>query len=107
MMAAKFPALLPGAIVYQRRAVRLGIGERIGCFSVHRALETSDVGSHALDAASIAVSRRSRRVKTDWIDVETLLRTLSGGVRGKRRICSWCGHRGKHFTLSVAETLKR
>ena len=56
------------------------------------------------DAASIAVSRRSRRVETDWIDVETLLRTLSGGARGKRRISSWCGHRGKHFTLSVAET---
>jgi hypothetical protein len=57
MMAAKCPALLPGATVHQRRAVRLGIGERIGCFSVHRALEASDVGSHVLDAASIAVSR--------------------------------------------------
>jgi hypothetical protein len=74
MMAAKFPAQLPGAIVHQRRAVRLDKGEPIGCFSVHRVLEASDVGSHVLDAASIAVSRRSRRVKTDWIDVETLLR---------------------------------
>jgi hypothetical protein len=63
---------VPGAIVHQRRAVRLEIGERIGWFSVHRAFEASDVGSHVLDAASIAVSRRSRRVKTDWIDVETL-----------------------------------
>jgi hypothetical protein len=31
------------------------------------------------------VNRRSRRVKTDRIDVETLLRTLMGWARGERR----------------------
>jgi transposase len=41
-----------------------------------------------VDAASIAVNRRSRRAKTDRIDVEKLLRTLMGWARGERRICS-------------------
>jgi transposase len=57
-------------------------------FWVHRLLEANDVESHVVDAASIAVDRRSRRVKTDRIDVEKLLRTLMGWARGERRICS-------------------
>jgi transposase len=57
-------------------------------FWVHRLLEANDVESQVVDAASIAVDRRSRRVKTDRIDVEKLLRTLMGWARGERRICS-------------------
>jgi transposase len=57
-------------------------------FWVHRMLETNGVESHVVDAASIAVDRRSRRVKTDRIDVEKLLRTLMGWARGERQICS-------------------
>ena len=57
-------------------------------FWVHRMLETNDVESHVVDAASIAVDRRSRRVKTDRIDAEKLLRTLMAWARGERRICS-------------------
>ena len=57
-------------------------------FWVHRMLEANGVESHVVDAASIAVDRRSRRVKTDRIDVEKLLRTLMGWARGERRICS-------------------
>jgi transposase len=57
-------------------------------FWVHRMLEANGVESHVVDAASIAVDRRSRRVKTDRIDVERLLRTLMGWARGERRICS-------------------
>jgi transposase len=45
-------------------------------FWVHRSLHTSDIESHICDPASIAVSRRRRRAKTDAIDGETLLRTL-------------------------------
>ncbi|MBV8263238.1 MAG: transposase, partial [Candidatus Eremiobacteraeota bacterium] len=45
-------------------------------FWVHRMLETNGIESHVVDAASIAVDRRSRRAKTDRIDVEKLLRTL-------------------------------
>jgi transposase len=57
-------------------------------FWVHRLLEANDVESQVVDAASIAVDRRSRRAKTDRIDVEKLLRTLMGWARGERRICS-------------------
>src|SRR6516165_9681543 len=37
-------------------------------FWIHRALETAGIESHVVDAASIAISRRSRRAKTDRID---------------------------------------
>ena len=57
-------------------------------FWVHRMLQANGVESHVVDAASIAVDRRSRRAKTDRIDVERLLRTLMGWARGERRICS-------------------
>ena len=57
-------------------------------FWVHRLLEVNGVESHVVDAASIAVDRRSRRAKTDRIDVERLLRTLMGWARGERQICS-------------------
>jgi transposase len=57
-------------------------------FWIHRLLEADDVESHVVDAASIAVDRRSRRAKTDRIDVEKLLRTLMGWARGERRVCS-------------------
>lgn len=57
-------------------------------FWVHRFLEANGVESHVVDAASIAVNRRSRRAKTDRIDVEKLLDTLIEWSRGGRRACS-------------------
>jgi transposase len=57
-------------------------------FWIHRLLENNGVESHVVDAASIAVDRRHRRVKTDAIDGETLLRTLMAWARGERRVCS-------------------
>jgi transposase len=57
-------------------------------FWVHRLLQADGIDSHVVDAASIAVERRNRRVKTDRIDVEKLLSTLMGWARGERRICS-------------------
>ncbi len=57
-------------------------------FWVHRFLEANGVESHVVDAASIAVNRRSRRAKTDRIDVEKLLDTLIEWARGGRRVCS-------------------
>lgn len=58
-------------------------------FWIHRALESKDwITSHVVDAASIAVSRRRRRAKTDRIDGETLVRTLMAWVRGEPRVCS-------------------
>jgi transposase len=57
-------------------------------FWLHRFLEAHDIGSHVVDAASIAVDRRRRRGKTDALDVEGLLRTLMAWARGERRVCS-------------------
>jgi transposase len=58
-------------------------------FWIHRALEAEAwIASHVVDAASIAVSRRHRRAKTDRIDGETLVRTLMAWMRGEPRVCS-------------------
>ena len=57
-------------------------------FWVHRLLEANRIESHVVDAASIAVSRRRRRAKTDAIDGETLLRTLLAWKRGEPRVCA-------------------
>ena len=40
-----------------------------------------------MDPASLQVDRRARRVKTDAIDVEALLRTLIAWSRGEIRVC--------------------
>jgi transposase len=58
-------------------------------FWIHRALAAQEwITSHVVDAASIAVSRRRRRAKTDRIDGETLVRTLMAWVRKEPRVCS-------------------
>jgi transposase len=58
-------------------------------FWIHRALDAQDwIASHVVDAASIAVSRRHRRAKTDKIDGEALVRTLMAWMRGEPRVCS-------------------
>jgi transposase len=57
-------------------------------FWIHRALEKEGIESHVVDPASIAVSRRARRAKTDKIDGEALVRTLLAYKRGEPRVCS-------------------
>jgi transposase len=57
-------------------------------FWVHRTLSANGFESHVVDPASIAVSRRRRRAKTDMIDGETLLRTLLAFKRGEPRVCA-------------------
>ncbi len=57
-------------------------------FWIHRALENEGVESHVVDPASIAVSRRRRRAKTDRIDGEALLRALMAYKRGEPRVCA-------------------
>lgn len=57
-------------------------------FWVHRALVSEGIESHVVDAASIATSRRKRRVKTDRVDGETLVRTLMAYKRGEPRVCA-------------------
>jgi transposase len=41
-----------------------------------------------VDAGSIAAPRRGRRAKTDKIDLDSLLRTLSAWLRGEPRVCA-------------------
>jgi transposase len=73
-----------------RTEVRIAVIQEAGFdgFWVHRLLQASDIESHVVDPASIAVPRRQRRAKTDAIDGETLLRTLLAWKRGEPRVCS-------------------
>jgi transposase len=57
-------------------------------FWLHRKLEAEGIESYVVDPASIAVPRRARRVKTDRIDGEMLLRTLLAYMRGDPRVCA-------------------
>ena len=57
-------------------------------FWIHRVLEAEGYESHVVDAASIATSRRKRRVKTDRLDGEVLIRALLAFKRGEPRVCS-------------------
>ena len=56
-------------------------------FWIHRVLETEGIESHVVDPASIAVSRRRRRAKTDKIDGEALVLALLAYKRGEPRVC--------------------
>jgi transposase len=57
-------------------------------FWIHRVLESEGIESHVVDPASVAVSRRRRRAKTDRIDGEALVRTLMAYKRGEPRVCA-------------------
>jgi transposase len=57
-------------------------------FWIHRVLHSEGIESHVVDPASILVSRRRRRAKTDKIDGETLVRTLLAYKRGEPRVCA-------------------
>jgi transposase len=55
-------------------------------FWIHRALIARGVISTVLDSASIQVSRRGRRVKTDRTDAESLVRVLMALYRGEHQV---------------------
>lgn len=57
-------------------------------FWIHRALEKEGIESHVVDLASVAISRRRRRAKTDRIDGEALVRRLLAYKRGEPRVCA-------------------
>ena len=57
-------------------------------FWLHRLLVANGIENLVIDPASVAVNRRARRVKTDRIDAETLLRAMMARARGERRVCS-------------------
>src|SRR5215467_13540205 len=56
-------------------------------FWLHRRLRAAGIENRVVDAASIPVDRRSRRAKTDRIDLELLIRMLLALERGETRIC--------------------
>ena len=60
---------------------------------LHRYLERQGVRNLVVDSASIEVSRRFRRVKTDRMDLGKLLGMLMRTILGRRRCGAWCGCR--------------
>ncbi len=57
-------------------------------FWLARFLEQRGIECRVMEPASLQVNRRARRVKTDRIDVESLLHTLIAWCRGERHVCS-------------------
>jgi transposase len=55
-------------------------------FWLHRRLLAAGITNYVLDPSSIAVDQRARRVKTDRIDGEKMLRTLMAYLRGEPRV---------------------
>ncbi len=57
-------------------------------FWIDRTFKNVGIESHIVDPASIATSRRRRRVKTDQVDGEALVRALLAHKRGEPRVCA-------------------
>ena len=55
-------------------------------FWLHRLLLAAGITNYVFDPASIAVDQRARRVKTDRVDGEKMLRTLMAYLRGEPRV---------------------
>jgi len=76
-------------------AEKLGQPVRVACcfeagydgFWLHRWLCAQGIENRVLDPASILVSRRARRAKTDRLDVAGLRRTLMALERGDTQVC--------------------
>jgi len=54
---------------------------------LYRALKAEGYDVYEIDPASVAVDRRARRAKSDGVDVDKLVRTLSRLVRGEFDAC--------------------
>jgi transposase len=69
-----FAALQAKALARTGQSYRIIVIQEAGLdgFWIHRALEKQGIESHVVDPASIAVSRRKRRAKTDGIDGDAL-----------------------------------
>ena len=57
-------------------------------FWLHRQLSAHGIRNYVIDPASLQVDRRARRVKTDRIDTERLLRSLMAYLRGEPKVWS-------------------
>jgi transposase len=58
-------------------------------FWLHRRLIQAGIACRVMDPASLKVDRRARRVKTDRVDAESLLRALQAWRRGDRQACAF------------------
>ena len=57
-------------------------------FWLHRVLDARGIINHIIEAASVHVSRKARRAKTDRLDAENLVRVLMAYWRGEPKVCS-------------------
>ena len=89
-LLARFEELNRKALARTGSRYRIVVIQEAGLdgFWIHRVLEREGCESHVVDAASIAAPRRRRRVKTDRIDGEALVRVLMAYKRGEPRVCS-------------------
>jgi transposase len=78
------PSLRRGAIFAPNAAECLIRARRQG----QAVLQRGGMESYVVDPASIAMSRRRRRAKTDRIDGEALVRALLAYKRGEPRVCA-------------------
>lgn len=87
----------PGVLaVLERARMRLGLGKEaaiVSCYEagrdgfwLHRFLQANGVVNHVVDAASIEVSRRQRRAKTDRLDLRKLLSNLVRFMSGEKKV---------------------
>jgi transposase len=72
-----------------RRITRMAVAFEAGYdgFWLARWLTAQGVETHAIHAASVAVTREHRRAKTDRLDTELLKRGFLGWLRGERGHC--------------------
>jgi len=93
--ARDIPALL-GEIRDARRKLRLPAGAAVvSCYEagrdgfwLHRCLAEHGVQNLVIDSSSIEVNRRSRRAKSDSLDVEKLLNLLLRHAAGEKKVFS-------------------
>jgi transposase len=80
-------------------------------FWLHRLLEAHGIRNYVIDPASLQTNRRARRVKTDRIDTERLLRSLMAYLRGEPSVTVWSRNAFntstalKGFARSTASTI--
>lgn len=78
------------AAAHKRTVTRIVVAYEAGWdgFWLARYLQQRGVEVYVIQPSSVLVDRRARRAKTDALDVEMLMRTLQGWLRGEADVCS-------------------
>jgi transposase len=89
--AGDWPALTTAINLAKSKLYCAPDGHIVSCYEagrdgfwIHRALTADGIENHVLDSASIEVSRRKKKVKTDRVDVIALLRLLMRYMNGEK-----------------------